>query len=58
MGRSLIPGLPGISGHGNASQRPAAAISSSLRPVLPGTGASELAIQAGFPTLRRHPSSH
>jgi hypothetical protein len=40
--------------HGNASQRPAAATSSSLGPVLPSAGASKLAIQAGFPTL--HPS--
>src|SRR4051812_33599737 len=40
--------------HGNASQRPAAATSSTLGPVLPSAGASELAIQAGFPTL--HPS--
>ena len=44
--------------HGNAFQRPAAATSSTLGPVLPGTGASKLAIQAGYPTLHRHPSSH
>jgi hypothetical protein len=34
--------------HGNASQRPVAATSSTLGPVLPGAGASKLAIQAGF----------
>src|SRR4051812_13711726 len=34
--------------HGNASQRPVAATSSSLGPVLPSAGASKLAIQAGF----------
>ena len=34
--------------HGNASQRPAAATSSSLGPVLPGAGHEQARIQAGF----------